>query len=575
MNKWISIAILFSLVGCTVTPEKSPEATGELVQQEVITTELEHNAIIDEEVLYLLMTAELAGQRNEYYLAMDAYLQAAKRVDDPRIAERAVKIGLFLKDEKRTREALNVWLQKDGSNLSARKFALLLAVKNQDYATSIESLRVLLRSDPAGFEASLLEMLKIFEKENRLEFAYKVLEDLNKQRPQQAELLFVQAVYASVLPDNALAQEKIAQVLQLQPDWSRAIVFQAQLAGRAGDLQKARSFLEKAVKQSPDDVQLRKLLIEMLINTNALDDAIRFCQKVLEDKPDDAESLFSLSMIYLQRNQFEKAENSLEKLLAKPDWHAQASYYLGKLEIERHRPEKALAWFDKVGEGNYAFDADFSAVSLLLSQKRLEQVESRILSMESKYPDQKLRIMMIKAELYNLQGEYQRAFDELAVALQDAPDNRDLLYAQALVAEHINKLDVLEADLQKIILKNPNDVGALNALGYTLTDKTTRYDEAEGYLNRALKLQPDEAVIVDSYGWLQFKLGKLDVALEYLRKAYSKAAENEIAAHISEVLWLMGSEKEAKEFFDNVYRKSPDDEYLQGFKRRYLSVQQK
>ena len=247
MNKWINIAILFCLAGCAATPEKSPEAENELAEQKMLAGGVNHNSAIDEEVLYLLMAAELAGQRNQYYLAMDAYLQAAKRVDDPRIAERAVKIGLFLKDEKRTREALDVWLAKDNKNLAARKFAVLLAIKNADHKAVVENLNEMLTNDPAGFEAGLLEMIKLFEKEDRIQFTYDALDEVAKQHPFEAGVIFVQAVLASMLPNNVLAQEKINQVLQLQPDWNKAIIFQAQLAGRGGDLVKAREYLERAV----------------------------------------------------------------------------------------------------------------------------------------------------------------------------------------------------------------------------------------------------------------------------------------------------------------------------------------
>lgn len=570
MNKWINIAILFSLAGCAATPEKSPDAQNELMQHEVLSGQEGRNTEIDEEVLYLLMAAEMAGQRNQYDLALDAYLQAAKRVEDPRIAERAVKIGLFLKDERRTQEALEIWLSKDEKNLGARKFAVLLAIKNSDRKATVENLDAMLLDDPAGFESGLLEMVKLFEKEGRIQFTYDALEELAKQHPSESGLLFVQAVLASMLPNNALAQEKLNQVLKLQPDWNKAIIFQAQLAGRSGDMDKARQYLEKAVKQAPDDVRLRKMLIEVLVNTGAYEDAIRVCQNVLDEKPDDGDSLFSMALIYMQQNQLEKAENYLEKLLVNPEWAGQASFYLGKIEAELKHPDKALAWFDKV-DGNYAFDADMAAVSLLMNQKRLDEVEQRIRRMEGKYPDQKLRILMGKAELYNQQGKYQEAFDTLTLALKDVPDNRDVLYARALIAERLGKLDVLEADLKNILQKKPDDVGALNALGYTLADKTNRYDEAEKYLDQALKLQPDEAVIIDSYGWLLFKRGKPDQALFYLRKAYEKQPENEIAAHVAEVLWSLGNKKEAKELFDAAIKKSPDDEYLLEFKKRFLS----
>lgn len=571
MKKWINIAIFVSLAGCAATPEKSPEAENELTQQEIRSNDVIQSSAIDEEVLYLLMAAELAGQRNQYYLALDAYLQAAKRVDDPRVAERAVKIGLFLKDDKRTQEALGVWLAKDGKNLGARKFAVLLAIKSGDSKAALENLDALLNDDPAGFEAGLLEMVKILDKEGRTQFTYDQLEALSKKHPQQAEVFFVQAVVATMLPNTALAQEKIDRVLQLQPDWNKAIIFQAQLAGKAGDLPKARRYLEKAVKQAPEDVQLRKMLLEVLVNTGAYDDALRVCQNVLEEKPDDGEALFSMALIHMQQNQFDKAENNLEKLLANPEWSSQAAFYLGKIELERRHVDKALTWFGKVREGNYAFDADMASVSILMNQKRFDDVSTRIQRMEHKYPEQKLRILLVKAELNNQTGNYREAYDELTTALNDAPDNRDLLYARALVAERIGKLDVLEADLRKILLKNPDDIGALNALGYTLTDKTTRYDEADKFLNQALKLQPDEAVIIDSYGWLQYKRGNLDLALEYLRKAYAKEPENEIAAHLAEVLWAMGNRKEAKELFEAAYKKSPSDEYLLSFKNRFLA----
>ena len=378
MNKWINIAILFCLAGCAVAPEKTSEAESELVPQENLDVGASHRRTIDEEVLYLLMAAELAGQRNQYYLALDAYLQAAKQVDDPRVAERAVKIGLFLKDEKRTQEALTVWLSKDGKNLGARKFAVLLAIKNADHQAAVENLNVMLTEDPAGFDAGIVGNGQVFEKEGRIQFTYDALEDVAKQHPQQAELLFAQAVLASMLPNNDLAQQKIDQVLQIQPEWNRAIIFQAQLAGRSGDLTKARKYLEKAVKQAPEDVQLRKMLLEVLVNAGAYDDALRLCQNVLDEKPDDGESLFAMALIHLQQNQFEKAENNLEKLLNNPAWEGQASFYLGKIELERHHPDRALAWFDKVKEGNYAFDADLASISLLMNQKRFDEVELRI-----------------------------------------------------------------------------------------------------------------------------------------------------------------------------------------------------
>lgn len=570
MKKWISVAVFLALSGCSVSPEMPPASESDVKPQQALKPRVNRNTVIDEEVLYLLMAAELAGQRNQFDLALDAYLQAAKRVDDARIAERAVKIGMFLKDDKRTREALAVWLSKDGQNLAARKFAFLFAIKNNDHDAAVENLNAILMDDPAGFENGVLEIIKALEKEGRTQFIYDVLEDLALQHPEQSALLFVQAVTASVLHDNVLAQRKIDQVLALQPGWGKALVFQAQLAGRTGDYVKAKDYLEKAIKVAPEDRQLKKMLIEVMVNMGMFDEATRFCQTVIDDNPDDGEMVFMMALIHLQQDQVDRGENYLEKLLNNPEWEGQAAFYLGKIEQDRQHVDKAVKWFDRSVDAGQGFEASMAAVSLLMGQKRFDEVGERLRAMDLRYPDQHLRLLLAKAELSSQQGNHQQAYDELTLALGEVPDNRDVLYARALVAERLDKLDVLETDLQKILQKNSDDVGALNALGYSLADRGVRLDEAAKYLGKAMSLEPDEAVIIDSYGWLLFKQGQFEQALDYLKRAYAKQAENEIASHIAEVLWSMGSQKEAREFFEGVFKKAPEDEYLLKFKQRFL-----
>ena len=191
--------------------------------------------------------------------------------------------------------------------------------------------------------------------------------------------------------------------------------------------------------------------------------------------------------------------------------------------------------------------------------------------MQAKFPKQKLRLLLVQAELYNQQKQYENAFNLLTKALAEFPDQKELLYTRALMAERVNKPDVVEADLKKILATDPDNIEALNALGYTLLSKFNRYTEAEKYLQHALKLAPDEAVIIDSYGWLQFKLGNNEKALSYLQKAYEKQQEQEIAAHLAEVLWVLGRKDEAKKLFNKALKDAPNDEYLLDFQRRILN----
>jgi predicted Zn-dependent protease len=272
----------------------------------------------------------------------------------------------------------------------------------------------------------------------------------------------------------------------------------------------------------------------------------------------------------MQLEQDGKAEDEFKKLVETEQWRSQASFYLGKIEEKKGRTKKALAWYDGVKDGAFAFDANMSAVSLLAKDKQFDEANLRLKSLPGLFPKQQLRIVLMQVEVLNQQKQYEKAYQLLTNELAKSPDQKELLYTRALMAERVDKLDVVESDLKKILAKYPNDAEALNALGYTLLDRTNRYSEAEKYLLRALELQPDEAVIMDSYGWLQFKLGKKTQALEYLQKAYEKQPESEIAGHLAEVLWMLDRKEEAKSIFENAIKKAPEDEYLLDFQQRIL-----
>jgi tetratricopeptide (TPR) repeat protein len=248
MKRWLEIAMVFAVAGCAGSSEKqSAEPVVPVAEDQVEAQEAERETSIDAHVLYLLMVAEVAVQRSQYGVALDAYLQAAMQVDDPRVAERAAKIGLFLKDARRTDEAVGLWLENDPDNLTARKIATLSALRSANKAEAVDHLNASMRLDPAGFESTLLEMGKLMEKDGKDEFIFDVLEELSVQHPDQAVIFFVQSLLAAKQQKIDVAQKKINAALNIQPEWTKALIFQAQLAARAGDLETARESLEKAL----------------------------------------------------------------------------------------------------------------------------------------------------------------------------------------------------------------------------------------------------------------------------------------------------------------------------------------
>nr|WP_024298673.1 tetratricopeptide repeat protein [Methylomicrobium lacus] len=570
-------AVLAPIVlnGCASSPEKQQESVTPAASAPSIKKELpkrtEAKTEIDQDVLFMLMSAEIAGQRGQYELAYEGYIEAAKRVKDPKPAERAAMIAMYLKDAKKLKKSLAIWLKKEPQNLTARKLAVLASLKDGDKQKTQEHLSAMLDSDPAGFESAVLELANALQDEGKLPIVYDALEALSAQKPNQAIIHYLQAIIAMQMKDQGLAERKVEQALKLQPEWDKALAFQAQIAVMSGDFPKAVGFLRNVYLKYPDNQKIGKMLAQLLIKTGDYDEAGKVYQKLVEKDPKDFESSLALALVHMQLDREKEAEEILKKLLDQDEWREQARFYLGKLEEKRDNLKKALNWYDQVREEPFSFEADIAAVNLLARDKQYDEAGSRLQTMRDSFPKEKTRIILMQAELLNQQKHYQEAYDVLTSALAEQPDSRELLYTRALIAERIGKLDVLESDLKKILAQYPDNAEALNALGYTLLGFPTRLTEAETYLQQALKLQPDEPVILDSYGWLLFKQGKAEKALEYLEQAYAKQKENEIAAHLAEVLWSLGRKDEARKLFDKAFKAAPEDEYLLDFKQRILN----
>lgn len=563
------LSTMIVVTGCSVISENL--SRNELVADSVKMQGLESETS-ESRVMYGLMVAEFAGQRGQYSVALENYIQLAKQTKDSKFAERAAKIALYIKDASKANEAISLWIKQSPQNLTARKLAVLNALKDQNKHVVVDQLTAMLKLDPAGFEKNVLEFINIVQSDKAIQLIYDVLEDLaGLEQSNRAIIYFVQSELS--VEDNKIgqAEEKIQQVLELQPNWEKAILFQAQLAVMSGNLNKAKLLLKTARDRNPGNNRLSKMLAQTYVKSAEYDLAENIYKSLILDNPKDGDARLGLALMYLQSGKDKNSENQLEKLLLQDEWKYQASFYLGKIEEQRENFQKAIAWFDKVSEGVLVPESAISAASLFIKEKKWAEAEARLNELTVRFPKQKDRIILLRIGLYGQRGQYNQAFYLLSDELLLQPDRRDLLYTRALMAERLGKFDVLEIDLKKILKKYPDDAEALNALGYSLLSFPGRYDEAENYLQQAIKLRPDEAVIIDSYGWLQFKLGNFAKALEYLSLAYSKQQESEIAAHLADVLWKLGRKEEAKKIFNKAKKISPENEHLMEFERRVLS----
>ncbi|HEX6829544.1 MAG TPA: tetratricopeptide repeat protein, partial [Burkholderiales bacterium] len=183
---------------------------------------------------------------------------------------------------------------------------------------------------------------------------------------------------------------------------------------------------------------------------------------------------------------------------------------------------------------------------------------------------QRAQLRMAEAQLLRDAGRYQEAYDLLGRALEKLPNYPDLLYDYAMAAEKVDRLDVMESNLRRLIQLKPDHAHAYNALGYTLADRNLRLQEARELIARALKLAPDDPFIMDSMGWVEYRLGNTTASVEILQGAYKIRADPEIAAHLGEVLWAKGDRTEAQRVLQSALKEHPDNEVLRNTVKRLV-----
>jgi tetratricopeptide (TPR) repeat protein len=524
----------------------------------------------DSEAVYLLLTAELAGQRGEYETALDNYLKASVLTRDARVAERAVQIALYLKKTDRALEAARLWRERaPDSPEAARLYAMLLA-KNGRADEALEQLRQFLAMPKVDLENSLIELVKLLNADMSKEDGLNLMRRLLESYPRMAELHFAYALLATDKEEYRLALEEAERALALHPDWNRARLLQAQVMSRMGDSQKAREAIEQALKRDPGNIRLRMIYSQFIAKAGDKRGAERELEKILAKEPGNEDARFGLASLQMENGKLEPARQSFMRLSESARWKMQAFFYLGLIEARKNRLQPALQWFDKVTEGQLAFDAKVNAITALISLGQTTEARRRLADVRGHFPQEALRLYLLEAELLTKNKDYAGAFEVLSQALEEMPGQPELLYTRALTAEQLDRVDVVEGDLRAVLEKNPDDANALNALGFTLADRNEKLEEAGKYLARALELKPDDPAILDSYGWLRYRQGDYPTAVEYLQRAYDKLKDPEIGSHLGEALWASGKRQEAREVLRETLRKGgPEHENVKKVMEKY------
>jgi tetratricopeptide (TPR) repeat protein len=278
--------------------------------------------------------------------------------------------------------------------------------------------------------------------------------------------------------------------------------------------------------------------------------------------PNDIDVQFSLGILALQLEKNREAADFFNGVMQTGKRIDDAAFYLGRIAEVEKRTDDALNWYGKVRGGKYLFNAQARMVGIIADKDNLQKARAMLGGMRTRMPERSVDIYILEGDVLRKHSTHSKVVELFDVALKEHPDDPDLLYARALSAAVLGRVDILERDLGLVLKQEPNHADALNALGYTLADQTKRYKEALDYIKKALALKPDSPAILDSMGWVQYRLGNNKEALSYLRRAFGMVQDVEIAAHLGELLWVTGKKQEAQKIIQDALKKHPDNKYL-------------
>jgi tetratricopeptide (TPR) repeat protein len=522
------------------------------------------------DVLYDLLLGEIAGQRGQLEVAAASLNRAARKTRDPRLVERATLVGLYAKRPQETLETARLWTEIEPDNLEAREAlaSVLMELGRPDEARQHLE-RIVDKAAGADLTQAYLRIAAALGRQQNRVAALEIMERLVQRHPDKAEAHFAMAHLAVRVGNLEQADGVIDRALRLRPDWEEAAMFKTRVLISQKDPQKVIAFSEKFLDGHPRATNFRTNYARFLVDLKQWDKARDQFKRVVAIAPRDADALYAVGLLALQTNDLDDAEKYLMRNLEVQPDNDQARLYLGQIAEQRKLYAEAGQWFREIRPGPHHFEAQARLGLVIARQGDVAAARSHLHKLSPENEPQRVQQVLTEEQILREARQYDEALHVLSKTIKQLPENTDLLYARALVAEKLDDLDLHERDLRAILSKEPKNAHALNALGYTLADRTTRYDEALQLIEQALALKPDDPFIMDSMGWVKYRLGNYEEAVKYLRAALEKRPDAEISAHLGEVLWVMGDRAGAESVWMRALRDSPDSEVLLGIIKKF------
>jgi tetratricopeptide (TPR) repeat protein len=572
----LSAAVVAACVlsACAQAPVQRPAQTaqGEAAAAEgpKVRAEPLPNLELTGQILYQTILAEVAGQRGNLGLSATAYLELARSTRDPRMARRAAEVALHARNLDMAIQAARLWVEIDPESSQARQMMAGLLISANRLDELQPHVAKLLAQEGENLRDGLLRLNRLFARHPDKKAVRAMVEQLTVPYVgvPEAHLARAQAAFNAGEWQRGIAEADRA--LALRPDWDIAVMLKAQLQ-RAESPEAALETLRRHLASHPQAREVRLQYARSLVGVRDYPQARAEFQRLLGDYPGNADVVYAVAVLSMQLSDWATAEESFKKLLGLE--YAEIDtvrLYLGQIAEERKQYDAALRWYAEVAPGEQYLAAQLRIAQLLAKQGKLDAGRRHLQEAGAAGNADRIQLLLAESQLLRDAGRTKEAYELLAEKLAAQPEQPELLYESALLAEKLGRHDVMEASLRKLIRIKPDHAHAYNALGYSFAERNVHLAEAEQLIVKALELLPDDPFIIDSMGWVLFRKGDNAAALVQLQRAYSIRPDGEIAAHLGEVLWMLGRRDEAKRIWQEAAKAHPGNEALAEVIKRFM-----
>jgi len=519
------------------------------------------------EFVYKFLLAEIALQRNDPNAAGHLYLDLAKLTKNSLLAQNAAQLGSMVRNGRLALDAADVWSKLDPKSADAQKVLAEMYIASGNLAKARPIVKKILESEESkgdGFLYLNNILSRVENKTNALRF----IVDIAKPYPNMVEAHFAVAHTAHMAGNETIRDRELKIVDSLDPKWETSILFKGAILFQQ-DPNQAIDEYKKFINKNPKSNSVRLELAKALVQTEKYAEAKQHFEQLVNSPLASSDLSLTVALLALESGDDLVAEKYLKQALERKHPNPDQIYmYLARIYAQREDLANVLNWVEKISAGPMFVDSRIFAAQSIRAKNGVSDAINYLDQFKSLDRQEKLKFLQLKTSFLYNDNQYQQAINLMLSEEEKYNDSAEFYFDFGLLYEKNKDFESMEKHLKKAISLKPDYAIAYNALGYSYADRNIKLDDAKKYIEIALSIDPQNHYILDSMGWVYFRLGNYDIAYEFITKAYTIQEDPEIAAHLGEVLWKQGKQNEAISIWQSSLEKFPENLILIETKNR-------